>query len=300
MRGKKASVLFVTVRLTEFIIIIIISHFFSRVFLVQPRVGWRDRGFEHEIQSSSTFVMYFIISLLHLSVLYARSFIFHMTGFLIIVGPLRWPMSDLKAIKHKTFCKTRMPLWSWRPCNASLGNYDNNSVAVGVARSLVWGWGQWDGVHQGLLSRDRSRWLVGPRHPTPFCHKLFPSCRMPSAARYRAEPLCLVATGDKARADGRVVVLAPLAVAGSAEELIMASRGKRLSQHNSIVCPLRVTNTHFCYCTLNLVLLMFVSFKRKGTRQQESCVWSGFLVSGFVAGWREGELDVAPQHLSSV
>lgn len=79
------------------------------MFLVRPRVGRRD-GFEHEIQSGSTFVMYFIISLLHLSVLYARSFIFHMTGFLIIVSPLRWPMSDLKAIKHQTFCKTWMPL----------------------------------------------------------------------------------------------------------------------------------------------------------------------------------------------
>lgn len=113
--------------------------------------------------------MYFIISLLHLSVLYARSFIFHMTGFLIIVGPRRWPMSDLKAIKHKTFCKTRMPLWSWRPCNASPGNYDNNSVAVGVARSLVRGRGQWDGVHQGPLSRDRSRWpcWVLAAHPPP-------------------------------------------------------------------------------------------------------------------------------------
>lgn len=135
-----------------------------------------------------------------------------------------------------------MPLWLWRPCNASPGNYDNNSVAVGVARSLVWGWGQWDWVHQGSLSRDRSRWLVGPRHPLPLCHKLFPSCRMQSAARYAAEPLCLVATGDKARADGRVVLLAPPAVVRSVEELIMASRGKRLSQHNSNVCPLRVTS----------------------------------------------------------
>lgn len=111
--------------------------------------------------------MYFIISLLHLSVLYARSFIFHMTGFLIIVGPLRCPMSDLKAIKHKTFCKTRTPLWSWRPCNASPGNYDNNSVVVGVARSLVWGCGQWDRVHQGPLSRGRSRWPVEPLPPPP-------------------------------------------------------------------------------------------------------------------------------------
>lgn len=157
--------------------------------------------------------MYFIISLLHLSVLYARSFIFHMTGFLIIAGPLFWPMSDLKAIKHKTFCKTRMPPCSQRPCNASPGNYDNNSVAVGVARSLARGWGQWDGVHQGPLSRDGSRWLVGPSqdtHPPPLCHKLVPSCWMPSIARYTAEPLCLVAAGDKARPDGRrVVVLAP-------------------------------------------------------------------------------------------
>lgn len=80
----------------------------------------------------------------------------------------------------------------------------------------------------------------------------------------------------------------------------MASRGKRLSQHNSTVCPLRVTNTYFCNCTLNLVLLMFDPFNRKRTRQQQSCVWSGVLVSGFVAGWREGVLDVAPQHLSSV
>lgn len=37
-----------------------------------------------EIWSSPTFVMYFIISLLHLSVPFAGSFIFHMTGFLIM------------------------------------------------------------------------------------------------------------------------------------------------------------------------------------------------------------------------
>lgn len=161
--------------------------------------------------------------------------------------------------------------------------------------------GQRDGVHQGPLSRDGSRWPVGPRHPpTPFCHKLFPSCGMPSAARYTAEPLCLVATGDKARADGRAVVLAPQAVARSAEELIMASRGKRLSQHNSTVCPLRVINTHFCYCTLNLVPLISVPFKGKTRGGRRAASGWEFLVSGFVAGWREGGLDVAPQHLSSV
>lgn len=58
-----------------------------------------------------------------------------MTGFLIIVGPLCWPTSDLKAIKHKTFCKTQMPY------SAFPGNYDNNSGMVGVARSL-WMWGR--------------------------------------------------------------------------------------------------------------------------------------------------------------
>lgn len=44
-------------------------------------------------------------------------------------------MSDLKAIKHKTFCKTQMPY------SAFPGNYDNNSGVVGVARSL-WRWGR--------------------------------------------------------------------------------------------------------------------------------------------------------------
>lgn len=85
---------------------------------------------EHELQSGSTFAMDFIISSLLLSVQDMRPFIFHMSGFLIIVGPLYWPTSDLKAIKHKTFCKTRATLSLWRPRNASLGNYDNNSVAV--------------------------------------------------------------------------------------------------------------------------------------------------------------------------
>lgn len=143
--------------------------------------------------------MYFIISLLHLSVLYARSFIFHMTGFLIIVGPLRWPMSDLKAIKHKTFCKTRMPLCSWRPCNASRGNYDNNSVAVGVARSL---WGRRGGKWV-LRAGTGQGGLLGPPAPSPPVVNSFHH-----AARYTAEPLCLVAV-DKARADGKVFVLAP-------------------------------------------------------------------------------------------
>ncbi|MEQ2177738.1 hypothetical protein GOODEAATRI_006707, partial [Goodea atripinnis] len=68
------------------------------------------------------------------------------------------------------------------------------------------------------------------------------------AARYTAESLCLVAAGDKIVDDGKVVVLPPLAVVGSAEKLIMASRGKRLSQHNSVVCPLRVKSA------VNLVL----------------------------------------------
>lgn len=52
-----------------------------------------------------------LLPLPHLSVLWARSFIFHMAAFLITAAALRWPMSDLKAIKHKTFCKTPMPPW---------------------------------------------------------------------------------------------------------------------------------------------------------------------------------------------
>ena len=61
----------------------------------------------------------------------------------------------------------------------------------------------WAGTGQGGLLGLRKP----PTHPR---HKLFPSCWMPSTARYTAEPLCLVAAGDKARADGRrVVVLAP-------------------------------------------------------------------------------------------
>lgn len=68
-------------------------------------------------------------------------------------------------------------------------------------------WGQWNRVHQGPLSRDRSRWPIGPQHAPP-CHKLFPSCGMQVVARYTAKPLCLVAAGDKAWADGKVVVLA--------------------------------------------------------------------------------------------
>lgn len=87
--GEKAHVLFVTVRLAAFIIINIISSFLLICFWCSQGIGRQDEGFEHEIQLSSTFVMYFIISTPHLSVLYARPFIFHMSGFLIIVGPLR-------------------------------------------------------------------------------------------------------------------------------------------------------------------------------------------------------------------
>lgn len=94
---KKAYVLLVTQRLAEFIIIIFLF------FLIFFFIGWGG----HEIQSGSTFVMYFIISSFLLSVQDARPFIFHMSGFLIFVGPLHWPTSDSKAIKHKTFCKTR-------------------------------------------------------------------------------------------------------------------------------------------------------------------------------------------------
>lgn len=46
------------------------------------------------------------------------------------VGSLRWPRSDLKVIKHQTFCKTQRPPCLWRSCNAVLGNYNNNSAVV--------------------------------------------------------------------------------------------------------------------------------------------------------------------------
>lgn len=151
--------------------------------------------------------MYFIISLLHLSVLYARSFIFHMTGFLIIVGPLHWPMSDLKAIKHKTFCKTRMPLCARRPCNACRGNYDNNSVAVGVARSLWRGWGAMGQGSPRASEQGQVKVACWASPPPPPSLPVVNSFH--HAARYTAEPFCLVAAGDKARADGKAVVLAP-------------------------------------------------------------------------------------------
>lgn len=112
------------------------------------------------------------------------------------------------------------------------------------------------------------------------------------AARYTPEPLCLVAAGDKIVADGKVVVLPPLAVAGSAEKLIMASRGKCLSQHNSVVCPQRVKSA------VNLVLCNFVLWEGKAEGGGKSillpplivelCLLVIFLVSGRVVGWREG------------
>lgn len=136
-----------------------------------------------------------------------------MTGFLIIVGPLRWPMSDLKAIKHKTFCKTRMPLWSGGPAMPLW------EIMIITQWRLEWpGRSEGAGVNgerfTGVLCAGRGQGgLLGlatpPPPPTPPRHKLFPSCRLPVAARYAAEPLCLVAAGDKAVADGRVVVLAP-------------------------------------------------------------------------------------------
>lgn len=86
-----------------------------------------------------------------------------------------------------------------------------------------------------------------------------------------------------------MVVVAPPAVARSAEELNMSSGGKRLSQHNSTVCPLRVTNTHFCYCNLNLVLLMFVPFggKTRGSKRTVSGQTFGCLdlLLGGRRGW---------------
>lgn len=48
------------------------------------RGGRGGRVSQHEIQPGPTFVTYFIISLLHPSVRHAGSFIFHMTGFLIM------------------------------------------------------------------------------------------------------------------------------------------------------------------------------------------------------------------------
>lgn len=103
------------------------------------------------------------------------------------VGPLSWPRSDLKAIKHKTFCKTRMPPSS--PCAAFLRNYDNNSVAAGVAGSLMWGWGQWDWEFTKVLRAGSGQGgLLGLCTPFALCHKLFLSCRKPAAARYTAAP----------------------------------------------------------------------------------------------------------------
>lgn len=61
----------------------------------------------------------------------------------------------------------------------------------------------------------------------------------------------------------------------------MTSGGKRLTRHNSTVCPLR---GHLRYCTLNF--FSFVLFKGGDTRQQENHVWVGG-GSAFVAEWRE-------------
>lgn len=205
--GKKAAVLFCNSKIGWIHYYYYNFLLFPHMFLVLPRVERWDRGWVwtwNTVQLHICHIFYYFPS----SPLSPVREVLHFSHdwFSYHVDPLHWPRSDLKAIKHKTFCKTRMPLWSWRPRNASPGNYDNNSVAVGVARSLVWGWGQWDPVHQGSLSRDRSRWLVEPRHPpAPLCHKLFPSYGTQSAARYAAEPLCLVATGDKRKKKKRLM-----------------------------------------------------------------------------------------------
>lgn len=253
--------------------------------LVQQRVGWWDRGVWtwNTVQLHICHIFYYFPS----SPLSPVREVLHFSHdwFSYHVGPLSWPRSDLKAIKHKTFCKTRMLLWLWRPCNASPGNYDNNSVAVGVARSLVWGWGQWDWVHQGSLSRDRSRWLVGPRHPLPLCHKLFPSCRMQSAARYAAEPLCLVATGDKARADGRVVLLAPQQWWGQSRSLSWPA------EENAWVNITPMFVLWGSLLLLNFLLLLFL-LRGRHKAARELCPVGTFGV--WICCWVEGGAGCSP------
>lgn len=115
-----------------------------------------------------------------------------------------------------------------------------------------------------------------------------------AVARYAAEPLCLVATGDKARADGTGGFVAlphalrpPPAVVGSVEELTVASGGKRLTRHNAAVCPLQ---GHMRYCTLNFFsIVLFKGGRHKAARKP---------MSG-LERWGGG-LDVAPQHLPGV
>lgn len=131
-----------------------------------------------EIRSSPTFVMYFIISLLHLSVPFAGVLHFSHDWFSYHVGPLRWPRSDLKAIKHQTFCGTRRPACSWAPCAAFLGKYDNNSMAVGVAESPAWGRGcSWTGSSRRLGGQGRVKVAFRVRRPLLPYRRLFPSCR---------------------------------------------------------------------------------------------------------------------------
>ncbi|KAJ8341557.1 hypothetical protein SKAU_G00338480 [Synaphobranchus kaupii] len=92
-----------------------------------------------------------------------------MSGFLITAAPLHRPACDLKAIKHKTFCKTRPAPSSPRPCDASPGNYDNNSAVVGGTG----GPGPGGRVQGAGVERDRSRWPPGPRRSpiNPLHHR---------------------------------------------------------------------------------------------------------------------------------
>lgn len=125
---------------------------------------------------------------------------------------------------------------------------------------------EWPGRYEGLGATGRSspRSSVqgqvkvacrdSPPHlPLPPRSLTLSITRTLAAAVYTAKPLFLLATGNKALVDGRV----DLTTARSVVELVRASGGKRLSQHNSVVCPLRVNSA------MNLVLYNFVPLEGK-------------------------------------
>lgn len=112
------------------------------------------------------------------------------------VAPLRWPRSDLKAIKHQTFC------WNMEaPLLVDALRRLSGEIMIiiqrrpGVAESPAWGWGRSrTGSSQRLGGRGGSRW------PSEFDALFRPVIdsfhHAGSGPMYTAAPFCLVASGD--------------------------------------------------------------------------------------------------------
>lgn len=155
------------------------------------------------------------------------------------MGSLSWPRSDLKAIKHQTFCKTRTPdrptdrpgggggeimiITQWlleRPGRRRGAPGGNGTGCTKVLRAGRWGVGGWGQVKVAC-------WALDPAPPRPpsvinSLHQAGSRAGRRQVASQRRpppppHPLCLAAAVDKAKGRWGGWFLLVVMVVGSVE-----------------------------------------------------------------------------------